>query len=267
MLSISYCASTIIKDMVDILLTNDDGYQSIGFISLLKELSKEFSVLAITSPDGKSWTGKAITAKREMDLKKVKIDGFDILVLNGTPADCVQVGIYNILKKLPRMVVSGINDGPNIGRGRILSSGTVGAAMEASIIGIKAIASSFCLFSDVYRKPVKKINFIDSKNCPILKNAAEITFKLVKTLIKKDFSKDVDLFSINIPFNATINSDFEITKLFKDTDWKLFHKKNNKFIHHTPFLKIKASPSPFNLIFNRPISSITFISVFKITKF
>ncbi len=226
--------------MKDILLTNDDGYKSIGFIPLLKELSKEFSVLAITSPDGKSWTGKAITAKKELGLKKVEIDGFDIFLLNGTPADCVQVGIHNILKRHPKMVVSGINNGPNIGRGRILSSGTVGAAMEASIIGVKAIASSFCLSPNVYRKPAKEINLIDSKNYPIFKNVAEITAKLIKILIRKDFGKDVDLFSINIPFNATVHSDFEMTKLFRDPDWKLFYKKNDKIIHKTPSLNLKG---------------------------
>lgn len=228
------------RDMVDILLTNDDGYKSIGFIPLLKELSKDFSVMAIASPKKRSWASKAITTKKELELKKVKIEGLSIFLLDGTPADCVQVGIYNILKRHPKMVVSGINNGPNIGRGRILSSGTVGAAIEASISGVKAVASSFCLSPVIYQKPIKKIDCFDPLNYPIFKNAAEITAKLIKILIKKDFGKDIDLFSINIPFNATVYSDFEMTKLFRDHNWKLFYKKNNKIIHETPSLNLKG---------------------------
>ena len=123
--------------MADILLTNDDGYRSVGFLPLLKELSKQFSVVAVAPSEEKSWIGKSISARKELTIQKVKLGDFDIYSLNGTPADCVQVGLYDVLDNKPKLVISGINTGDNVGHARILSSGTVGAAMEASIDGVK----------------------------------------------------------------------------------------------------------------------------------
>ncbi len=224
--------------MVDILLTNDDGYKSVGFIPLLKELSKDFSVLAIAPSEKKSWTGKSITKEKTLTLKKIKKYGFDIFLLDGTPADCVQVGVNNILRKYPKMVVSGINNAPNVGIARFLSSGTVGAAMEASLCGIKAAAFSYCPYLSMYRKTKNPPDLFNSKNYYIFEDAVKITARIIKALIKKDF-KDIDLFSINIPLGATINSGIKFTKLFRDSKWHLFQKENNKFLHYSPFVERK----------------------------
>src|SRR3989344_3881178 len=190
--------------MANILLTNDDGYNSVGFLPLLKELSKEFSVVTVAPTKEMSWIGKSITTKQELELKKIKLGKFNIFTLNGTPADCVQVGLYDVAEKRPTLVVSGINIGENIGYGRILSSGTVGAAMEASIDGVKAISSSLYIPPEIK----KKTNFFDPKNHLMFENAAKITLKVIKILNKKKLGKNVDLVSVNIPYKATIDSDF-----------------------------------------------------------
>ncbi|MBN2603279.1 MAG: 5'/3'-nucleotidase SurE [Candidatus Thermoplasmatota archaeon] len=221
--------------MPDILLTNDDGYKSAGFLPLLKELSKDFSIISITPEMEKSWIGKAITTREKLYVKKVKKDGFEIHLLNGTPADCVQIGLYNILKEKPRMVVSGINLGSNVGHARILSSGTVGAAMEASIEKVKSIATSLRIPLEIK----KTLDLFDEKNYYFFENAAKITAKLTKILIDKNFDEDTDLISINIPYDATLESDMEITRPFKDPYGQLFYGKGNHFIHRTPRLEFK----------------------------
>ncbi len=222
--------------MLDILLTNDDGYNSAGFFPLINELSKYFSVFSITPNEEKSWVGKAITIKKELTLTKIKKENYEIFVLDGTPNDCVQVGFYNLLKTKPKLVLSGINQGSNIGSARILSSGTVGAAMEASIEGVFAIASSLRIPSEIK----KTINLFDKKNYVIFENAAKITTKLTKIIIDKKFDKSVDLFSINIPFEATLDSEIAITKPFKDPYGQLFHLNENGLIFHkTPRLEFK----------------------------
>ena len=253
--------------MTDILLTNDDGYKSAGFLPLLKELSKEFSVVVVAPTKEKSWIGKAITTKERLKLKKVKLDGFDIFTLNGTPADCVQIGLYNLLDSFPKMVVSGVNQGANVGHARILSSGTIGAAMEASIEGVKALASSL----RIPREIKKTLNLFNQKNYTVFETPAEITVKLVKILIDKEFD-DVDLFSANIPYDVTLNAEIEITKPFKDPYGKLFYKKEDGFFLSTPSLDFRNLKDGTDLkaLYERKISitpiSLALVSNYSIKK-
>ncbi len=216
--------------MPDILLTNDDGYKSAGFFPLLKELSKDFSVVAVAPDEERSWIGKAITTKRTLRLNKVKLREFDVYTLNGTPADCVQIGLYNVLDSFPTMVVSGINQGLNIGHARILSSGTIGATMEASIEGVHALASSMRIPMEIK----KTLDLFDEKNHSVFEQAAKITAKLTRILIKREFDDDVDLFSVNIPFDASIDSGIQITKPFKEPYGKLFYEKDGGYELVTP---------------------------------
>lgn len=218
--------------MKRILLTNDDGYRSIGFMPLLKELSKNFNVTAVAPSDEQSWIGKSISARRKLMLKQETLEGSIIHTVNGSPADCVQIGAYDVMEQKPDLVVSGINIGENIGRGRILSSGTVGAAMEASLDGMRALSSSLYI-----EKTIRKgIDFFDPKNYHIYQNAAEITAKFASIFIEADLHQDVDLISINIPFEATIDTDFELATPFRATYGKLFHKEGDTFTHVGPKL-------------------------------
>jgi len=218
--------------MPEILLTNDDGHKSAGFFPLLQELSTHFSVVSITPDREKSWIGKAITTKEKLQIQSVQKGTFEIFLLNGTPADCVQIGLYNVLRTRPKMVVSGINLGTNVGHARILSSGTIGAAMEASIERVPSIAASLWIPHDIK----KTMNLYDEKNYYVFENAAKITGKLTKLLLEKDVGEDADLFSINIPFDATLDSEIELTKPFKEPYGQLFHQKDNYFFHRTPRL-------------------------------
>jgi 5'-nucleotidase len=168
-------------------------------------------------------------------VKKVKRDDFEIFTINGTPADCIDIGLYDILDSFPKMVISGINQGANVGHARILSSGTIGAAMEASIEGVKALASSL----RIPREIKKTLNLFDKKNYIVFENPAKITVKLVKILIDKEFDDDVDLFSVNMPFDVSLTSEIEITKPSMEPYGKLFHKKDGGFGLITPSLKFE----------------------------
>lgn len=219
--------------MTDILLTNDDGYSSVGFYPLLKELSKEFSVVSVVPDSEKSWIGKSVSKKTALKIKELKLNDTQIFVCSGTPADCAQIGIYDFSKGKPRLLVSGINIGENVGHGRILSSGTIGAAMEASIDGVKAISSSLYVPPNIK----ETTDFFDKKNYHMCENAAKITMKIVKIFINNKSDDGIDLISINIPFKATIDSEFQITKPFREPYGKLFHKKGEEYIHISPTLK------------------------------
>jgi len=221
--------------MTDILVTNDDGYKSAGFITLIKELSKKYEVTAVVPDRGRSWIGKAITTKKELKIKKITYEGVEMFLLNGTPADCVQIGLYDIAITRPNMVLSGINIGLNIGQARTLSSGTIGAAIEGSIDGVRSIASSLSIPLALRDN---KTDFYNSKSYPLFENAARITTKVTAIIMNRAFDR-VDLFSLNIPFHATVDTPLEITTLFRTRYGRLFHKKGNKFFHETPPIQFK----------------------------
>ena len=244
--------------MIEILLTNDDGYQAIGFYPLLKELSKKFNVTAVAPDSKKSWQGKSITCYHELEVKKVQLEEFEIYAVNGTPADCVQIGLYDLSPQRPKFVVSGINIGMNAGHGRLLSSGTAGAGIEAAIDGVKALASSLHL---TYEHD-KDINYFDRKFYYVYENAAKITAKLVEISINAQLSDDVDLISINIPFEATLTTELEVTSVARDKYGKLFERNGNKFKYMPLAIETKDFPegTDLNALDNGKIS-ITPISL------
>ncbi|MEM4258194.1 MAG: 5'/3'-nucleotidase SurE [Candidatus Thermoplasmatota archaeon] len=215
--------------MKRLLVTNDDGYTSAGFFPLLEKLSRKFSLTVVAPSSEKSWIGKAITTKTELQIHEVDYDGFHIFTVDGTPADCVQLGMYTIMETKPDCVVSGINQGENAGHARILSSGTVGAAMEAAFEGIPALAASIMIPYECKAG----IDLFDKKNRYVFDNAAMITAKIVSKICEHKM-KHIDLFSVNIPFDATCSTDLVITKPFKDPYGKLFHRTNKGYLHRTP---------------------------------
>jgi 5'-nucleotidase len=244
--------------MADILLTNDDGYTSIGFYPLLKELSKNYEVVAVAPDTQKSWLGKSISRKNQLVLKKEKLEEFEVYTVNGTPADCVQIGLYDVVKMKPKLVVSGINIGMNAGHGRILSSGTAGAGMEAVIDGIRAVISSLHFTDDNN----ESTNFFHRDYYHVYENPAKITAKVVSSIIGEQLEEDIDLLAINIPTDATLSTDFEITSLFREKYGKLFFRKGDVFVHENPPIVFENAPpgTDFHALANDKIS-ITPISL------
>jgi 5'-nucleotidase len=222
--------------MKSILVTNDDGYTSAGFIPLVKQLSQDFKITIVVPSREKSWIGKAITTKKELSIDEINYEGFTLFTVDGAPADCVQLGMYNVMQNKPDMVVSGINQGENAGHARILSSGTVGAAVEAAFEKIPALASSIAIPLAVK----EKTDLFDKKNYYMFENAANITRKIVNILEGKKFEA-ADLFSVNIPYDATSTTAYMITKPFKDPYGQLFHKTKGGYLHETPPLDYNLS--------------------------
>lgn len=122
-----------------ILIANDDGIYSPGILALAEAASK-FGDVRIVAPDvEQSSMGHAITASRPLTYRKTPIKDFEAYRVNGTPADCVALGAYNWDQV--DVVLSGINLGTNLGNS-IWHSGTLAAAKQAALLGIKGIAFS-----------------------------------------------------------------------------------------------------------------------------
>lgn len=122
-----------------ILVSNDDGIYSPGILALA-EVASSFGEVRIVAPNvEQSSTGQAITPTRPLSYKRTAIEGFDAYRVNGTPSDCVALGAYHWEKV--ELVLSGINLGPNLGNG-IWHSGTLAAAKQATLLGMRGIAFS-----------------------------------------------------------------------------------------------------------------------------
>ena len=122
-----------------ILISNDDGIYSPGILALA-EAAAGFGEVRIVAPDvEQSSTGHAITASRPLQYRRTPIKGFEAYRVNGTPADCVALGAYHWERV--DVVLSGINLGSNLGNA-LWHSGTLAAAKQAALLGLRGIAFS-----------------------------------------------------------------------------------------------------------------------------
>jgi 5'-nucleotidase len=157
-----------------ILIANDDGIFSPGLIALA-EVAEKFGEVLVMAPDvEQSAMGHAITIQRPLRYFKTRLNQFEAYRVNGTPADCVAIGMYHWGK--PDLVLSGVNLGSNLGND-IWSSGTVAAAKQATLLGVKAMAFSMPVngvepnFEGTKPYIAQVINmFLEEKEWPMLVN-------------------------------------------------------------------------------------------------
>ena len=125
-----------------ILVSNDDGIDSLGIHALVKSLKEIADVTVVAPHNEQSAVGHAITMKIPLRVFNYYKNGdFFGYAVDGTPADCIKMGIRNIMKEPPDLVISGINQGSNTAI-NIIYSGTVSAAREAAIMDVPAVAIS-----------------------------------------------------------------------------------------------------------------------------
>lgn len=122
-----------------ILCTNDDGYLA-GGLNVLASAARQLGEVSIVAPDREqSATSHSLTLHHPLRARRAR-DG--ATVVDGTPTDCVILAVGELLPHRPDFVFSGVNHGPNMGED-VLYSGTVAAAMEATVLGIPAVAVSY----------------------------------------------------------------------------------------------------------------------------
>lgn len=124
--------------MGNILITNDDGIHSPGLTALQDALSPLGRVVVVAPDRDNSAISHALTMNRPLRLTQLEED---IYTIDGTPADCVSIGLSKVLDRPPDLLVSGINSGPNIGDD-ITYSGTVSAAIEGTMYSVASMAVS-----------------------------------------------------------------------------------------------------------------------------
>ena len=138
---------------MNILLTNDDGYQASGITELHKSLSKDHNVYLIAPKENCSGMSAAISLRKEIEVKEISKNIFSV---DGTPADCSYLGLLSVIPDSIDIIVSGINLGANLGED-IFYSGTVGAAIAGRRLNYVPIAFSVTSFNP------KNLSFISEQ--------------------------------------------------------------------------------------------------------
>lgn len=161
-----------------ILCTNDDGYRSTG-IQVLADAAAGLGDVQVVAPD-REQSACSHSLTMHFPLRAHRVDGRTRFV-DGTPTDCVALAVGALLERRPDVVLSGINHGANMGED-VLYSGTVAGAMEATILGIPAVA-----FSYTGRDPSAIPHFL-----PLLR-------ELIPRLIDRDDFPPETLLNVNLP--------------------------------------------------------------------
>lgn len=160
-----------------ILLSNDDGYFAPGLNILAEHIAKLADITVVAPERNRSGASNSLTLDRPLSIRKAA-NGF--FYINGTPTDCVHIALTGLMDVMPDMVISGINDGANMGDDTIYS-GTVAAAMEGHLLGIPSIAIS-----------------MSQHNSTHFETAARIATELVQHYIENGF-KSSTLLNVNVP--------------------------------------------------------------------
>jgi len=160
-----------------ILVSNDDGYLAPGLNILVDHLKKIADVVVVAPDKNRSGSSSSLSLNKAIAVNEIKPLLYSV---GGTPTDCVHIALTGLIPFKPDMVISGINDGANMGDDTIYS-GTVGAAMEGFLLGIPSIAVSMGSSGPKYFETAAKVilDLIDKHNRLPL--------------------KDVTLLNINVP--------------------------------------------------------------------
>ena len=160
-----------------ILVSNDDGYHAPGLTIIVEYLKKIAEVVVVAPDRNRSGSSSSLTLDKPLSVSEISPNHY---IVDGTPTDCVHLALTGLLKFKPDMVISGINDGANMGDDT-LYSGTVAAAIEGYTIGIPSMAVSMA-----NHKPKH------------FKTAAMVTVDLINKMNAKA-TTETPLLNINVP--------------------------------------------------------------------
>lgn len=189
--------------MPRVCLTNDDGPRSEGLLKLAEVLSRDLELFVIVPDAQKSASGKALTLTRPIRITEQHTrNGYSFVSHDGAPADSVILAesFYADID----LFVSGPNTGANLGYQSMLTSGTVGAAFEAALRGIPAIAVS--------RQATPEEWFDSTGTTQDCSKICSITSDIVMRLLERGMPQGIDLLNLNFPSELSEKSKVVITK-------------------------------------------------------
>lgn len=223
--------------MPTILLVNDDGVTSPLLAPLARRLA-EIAELRLAVPlHERSWTGKSMTrhglvrAHRLDERSYPELAGLNGYAIEGTPADCTNLGIHELFESPPDWVISGINIGVNAGLNFIVNSGTVGAAFEASLTGVPAAAFSAHMIRPVYDEWLRTGQFTDPEVLALVEAAAVRATQMTGALMEKGLPAGATVVNVNFPYRLREDTPVRWVPVLDNRYGSLFERDGEGFRH------------------------------------
>lgn len=222
--------------MSRILLSNDDGVDSPALVPFARALAEEHEVAAVVPETERSWIGKAVSRHAPITLESTTRGGIDLHTTSGTPADAVQLGLYEVCGGDVDVVVSGINIGFNHGVAFLLSSGTVGAAAEGWVSGCTAVAFSTGTWGDDWGAWRQRVTHPDALG--EWAALGRLCAGILDDVREAGLTDVADVVSVNVPFEADDRTPRRVTTLARVGYGGLFRQvEDGRWLHQAVDLR------------------------------
>jgi 5'-nucleotidase len=241
-----------------ILLTNDDSHDSPLFLLAIRILKDLGDLTVVVPAQEQSWKGKSMTRFGELYVDRIDLHGTAAWSVSGTPADCVNLAIYNLMEVPPDIVVSGINIGFNTGLGFFMASGTLGACFEANIARIPAIALSQGMSSEDHKSWYAERQFATDSLARM-----ETNTRTLFPAIWDDYAVNLSsptTWSFNLPDHLK-SSEVVETRLGRTYYRQCFSQRGDQYYHNLQRFEIDAAPDSDQAVVFAGSASATHIDI------
>lgn len=222
--------------MTRLLLTNDDGVDSPALVPFARALATRHEVAVVVPDRERSWIGKAVSRHAPITLVADERDGWPVHHTSGTPADATQLGVHHVARGRVDAVVSGINIGFNHGTAFLLSSGTVGAAIEGWITGLPAVAFSTGTWGDDWAAWRRAVTEPASR--PAWDALSALCREILDEILTSGLADHADVVTVNLPFEADAGTPRRVTHLARIGYGGLFQQLHDgQWQHQTVALR------------------------------
>ncbi|MCH8841405.1 MAG: 5'/3'-nucleotidase SurE [SAR324 cluster bacterium] len=217
--------------MTRLLIVNDDGADSPLLRPLVKQLAKVGDVCVSVPLHENSWKAKAVTRYGKVRVQALSDMGAPAFAVDGTPADCANLGIHHLFGEPPDWVVAGINIGLNAGLCFVINSGTVGAALEAAITGLPAVAFSAYLEPSLYQQWVEHRELTGSVAEGMIAATSQRTVRMMGKLIEHGMPQEAMILNVNFPRRLQPDTPARWVPILDNRYGSLFKREGDAFVH------------------------------------
>lgn len=226
-----------------ILLTNDDGIESLLLNKLVVRLASKFNLIVAAPSNERSFCGRSMTIDAEIAVEEVAGWPCKAYAVDGTPTDCVNIALGHLCgDQLPDLVISGPNIGRNTSLGFILGSGTVAGALEGAFWGVRALAISQGFENNAVAREFKHAEAIPGELDGMLEKGMDFIELAVERALDESIER-LQVHSLNLPhqyaddaedFRMVPAVDFKYRSFFRPRDPLIYTQAPGERVRMTP---------------------------------
>lgn len=217
--------------MAHLLIVNDDGIGSPMLAPMVARLAPLGDVSIVVPATEQSWQGKAMTRFGRVYARASAEFGVPAYAVTGTPSDCVNLAIHHLLPHPPDWVISGINIGSNAGAAFVLSSGTVGAALEALIQDVPAVAFSTYLRPEHFAEWNATKRLTHAYSLEVLETTTARMAAMMATLLRTGPPYPDGVLNVNFPGIVSPETPVHWAPLQNSRYGAVFRPDGDGFVH------------------------------------